>query len=87
MYWAFLCVCLPGISYKVLFNKGSKLSLGWKDTNNEIQIIYVLDILGWNNFLSKILVDSSGLEWKVVDPGCYRLQYFKDAFLCEVVIW
>ena len=42
----------------------------------KIQIVYVLDILGWNNLLSKILADSSGLELKVTDPGCYRLQYF-----------
>ena len=46
----------------------------------KIQIIYVLDILVWNNLLSKILADSSGLELKVIDPGCYRLQYFKDIF-------
>jgi len=51
----------------------------------KIQIIYVLDILGWNNLLSKILTDSSGLELKVTDPGCYRLQYFKDTFFFFLV--
>ena len=57
---------------------------------NKIQIICVLDILDWINLLSKILVDSSGLELKVTDPGCYRLQYFKDTvffFFYKVVVW